>query len=497
MFISRTSTWVETASLDHRFLWVTGLSKLRTPAMLCSSTTTLKKTDMPDEQTAASIVPAPIEEVASIVPAPIEEAAELLEAAPDTLVILRLFEQMDATAPLARLIIAATIVGIALLLLLISKIIIRRRLKRLEAAPDDHFRPLRWQVQDLISSEDMKQSWLTVWRWLGWALSVIFGLVAITGGLMTNSFTLKLAARMITLFIAALDYLWSGFMGYLPNLITIIVILLITRYVIRLLGLIFEGIRSRRIYLTNFYPEWADTSFGLIKMMIYVLTAVIIFPYLPGSSSPAFQGISIFVGVLVSLGSTTAVANVIAGVVLTYTRAFGVGDQVEVGGNRGRVVERSTFVTRIQTLKNVIVSIPNSIVLNNNIINYSKNMGQAGLLVHTTITIGYDVPWQKVNELLIGAAVKTEHIVAQPEPFVLQTSLDDNYVSYEINGWTRKPEELARTYSDLHANILDEFHGQQVEITSPAYRANRDGNASTIPEVIPPVDLQPESDTPA
>ena len=314
---------------------------------------------------------------------------------------------------------------------------------------------------------------------------------------MTNSLTLNLAARMITLFIAALDYLWSGFMGYLPNLITIIVILLITRYVIRLLGLIFEGIRSRRIYLTNFYPEWADTSFGLIKMMIYVLTAVIIFPYLPGSSSPAFQGISIFVGVLVSLGSTTAVANVIAGVVLTYTRAFGVGDQVEVGGNRGRVVERSTFVTRIQTLKNVIVSIPNSIVLNNNIINYSKNMGQAGLLVHTTITIGYDVPWQKVNELLIGAAVKTEHIVAQPEPFVLQTSLDDNYVSYEINGWTRKPEELARTYSDLHANILDEFHGQQVEITSPAYRANRDSNASTIPEVIPPVDLQPESDTPA
>ena len=146
-----------------------------------------------------------MEEATSIVPAPIEEAAELLEAAPDTLVILRLFEQMDATAPLARLIIAATIVGIALLLLLISKIIIRRRLKRLEAAPDDHFRPLRWQVQDLISSEDMKQSWLTVWRWLGWALSVIFGLVAITGGLMTNSFTLKLAARMITLFIAALD----------------------------------------------------------------------------------------------------------------------------------------------------------------------------------------------------------------------------------------------------------------------------------------------------
>jgi small-conductance mechanosensitive channel len=124
-------------------------------------------------------------------------------------------------------------------------------------------------------------------------------------------------------------------------------------------------------------------------------------------------------------------------------------------------------------------------VLNNNIINYSKNMGQTGLLVHTGVTIGYDVPWQTVNELLIAAALKTEHIAETPPPFVLQTSLDDNYVSYEINGWTRSPEELPRIYSNLHANILDEFHGHKVEITSPHYRAIRDGNPTNIPEVIP------------
>ena len=143
-------------------------------------------------------------------------------------------------------------------------------------------------------------------------------------------------------------------------------------------------------------------------------------------------------------------------------------------------------MTRIQTPKNVIVSIPNSMVLNNNIVNYSKNMGQSGLLVHTTVTIGYDVPWQTVNELLIAAALDTQDIVGHPEPFVLQTSLDDNYVSYEVNGWTRKPEELPRIYSELHANILDEFHGHQVEITSPHYRAVRDGNPPTVPEVISP-----------
>jgi small-conductance mechanosensitive channel len=184
---------------------------------------------------------------------------------------------------------------------------------------------------------------------------------------------------------------------------------------------------------------------------------------------------------------------VVAGTVLTYTRAFKVGDQVTIAGTRGRIVERSTFVTRIQTLKNVIVSIPNSMVLNNNIINFSKNMGKSGLLVHTTITIGYDVPWQRVNELLKAAAAKTEYIAEEPAPFVLQTSLDDNYVSYEVNGWTQQPEMLSKIYSSLHANILDEFHSQNVEILSPAYRASRDGSATTIPEVIPRVEVEPDT----
>ena len=429
---------------------------------------------MPDKDIAAKIIPAPI-----------EEASELLEAAPETVAILNLFEQMDATAPLMRLIIAASIVGVSLLLLMISRIVIRRRIQKLEAIPESRFKPLRWQAQDLVSAEDMQKFWLRLWRGLDWLLSLGFGLVAVTGMLMTNSWTLQLAARIITVFIAALEYVWSGFVGYLPNLVTILVIVFFARYLIRVIGLIFDGIRNRRIYLKNFYPEWAETSFSLIKLMIYALTAVIIFPYLPGSSSPAFQGISIFVGVLVSLGSTTAVANVVAGVVLTYTRAFKVADQVEVGGTRGRVVERSTFVTRIQTLKNVIVSIPNSMVLTNNIVNYSSNMGHSGLLVHTTITIGYDVPWQTVNELLIAAATMTENIADNPEPFVLQTSLDDNYVSYEVNGWTRNAEELPKTYSELHANILDIFHANKVEITSPAFRAVRDANETTVPDVIP------------
>ena len=425
----------------------------------------------------------------------ISAVVDALPAAADTLFVLSLFDKMDAASPMMRLIMGACIIGGALLMIAITRFFIGRRVKRLQAIPDERFKPLRWQAQDLVSREDMKAFWTRTWKWSGLGVSLFFALIGLTGLFMSFHWSLRLAARIIVMFGHALAYVWDGFIGYLPNLVTIIFIVIVCRYVIRLIGLIFEGISSRRIYLKNFYPEWADTSFGLIKLMIYALTAVIIFPYLPGSSSPAFQGISIFVGVLVSLGSTTAVSNVIAGIVLTYTRAFAVGDQVEVADTRGRVVERSTFVTRIQSLKNVIVSIPNSMVLTNNIINYSKNMGQSGLLVHTGVTIGYDVPWQTVNALLISAAEKTEHIALTPPPFVLQTSLDDNYVSYEVNGWTKNPEELPRIYSNLHANILDEFHGHKVEITSPHYRAVRDGNETNIPEVIPPE--EPAEEKPA
>jgi small-conductance mechanosensitive channel len=406
---------------------------------------------------------------------------DIVEPIQEVTVIIDFFNSLDDTAPLMRLIAAAVIVGVSLLLWLATRIVVQRRLKRMEAVPDGRYKPLRMQAQDLISSDDMKNFWMSIWRWVGRAFTFVFMLIGLTGLLMASQWTMSLAARMIIMLYGVVKYLWLGLVGYLPSLITIIIIVLLAKFVIRMIGLIFDGIQSRRIHLKNFYPEWAETSFNIIKLMIYVLTAVIIFPYLPGSSSPAFQGISIFVGVLVSLGSTTAVANIIAGIVLTYTRAFKVGDQVEIADTRGRIIERSTFVTRIQTLKNVIVSVPNSMVLNNNIINYSKNLGQAGLLVHSSITIGYDVPWQRVNELLIAAAKKTEGIGQAPEPFVLQTSLEDNYVSYEINGWTRKPEELPRIYSALHANILDEFHGHNVEITSPAYRAVRDGNAVNIP----------------
>jgi small-conductance mechanosensitive channel len=388
---------------------------------------------------------------------------------------------LDTAEPLHRLLLASSTVAISLLLIGLVRFMIGRRQRRIEALPDEKIQPLRVQRQELLSSTDVRKLRVLVLRILSWGLTLALGVWAVVGLLMLSRWTQSLGMALVRTVFETLALVFTGIVDYLPDLITILCILLIARAALHMVKVFFEGIGSRRIRLPNFYPEWADTSYTIIRLLVITLTAVIIFPYLPGSSSPAFQGISIFIGVLVSLGSTTAVANVVAGVVLTYTRAFQVGDQVEVAETRGRVVERTTFVTRIQTLKNVIVSLPNSMVLNNQIINYSQNMGQRGLLVHTGITIGYDVPWQTVNELLVRAAGRTEHIVETPPPFVLQKSLDDNYVSYEINAWTRSPEELPQIYSSLHANILDEFHGRNVEITSPAYRAVRDGNAPAVP----------------
>jgi small-conductance mechanosensitive channel len=267
----------------------------------------------------------------------------------------------------------------------------------------------------------------------------------------------------------------------LPNLAVIAVVLLVVRFLIHILKLIFRGIEQKRITLPGFYPEWSATSFNLTRILMIVLTLIIIFPYLPGSDSPAFQGVSIFVGVLFSLGSTTAVANVVAGIVITYTRAFKMGDRVKISNTEGDVIERSAFVTRIRTPKNVEVSIPNSSVLGDHIINYSSQAETTGLTLHTNMTIGYDVPWTTVHELLLEAASKTDDILSEPPPFVLQTALNDFYVEYELNATTRNPGQKTRIYSDLHANILNAFQAADVEILSPHYRADRDGTDRVIP----------------
>lgn len=270
--------------------------------------------------------------------------------------------------------------------------------------------------------------------------------------------------------------------SYLPNLFFVAVIAVISFYVIRFVRILFTEIGKGTIALPNFYPDWAGPTYKIVRFMILALTLVVVFPYLPGSKSPAFQGVSIFLGVLISLGSTSAVANVVAGVILTYMRAFKMGDRVKIADTMGDVIEKTLLVTRIKTIKNVEITIANAMVLSSHIFNYSASAREEGLILHTGVTIGYDASWRTVHQLLIDAALACEHVLRDPKPFVLQTALDDFYVHYQINAYTRQPAQMAQIYSELHQQIQDKFNAAGVEIMSSHYANVRDGNRTTIPE---------------
>lgn len=282
--------------------------------------------------------------------------------------------------------------------------------------------------------------------------------------------------------------LWKlavDFTAFIPNLISIITIIIASAILIRFLGWIKSNIQAKRITLPGFYPEWADPTYSLIRFFTVLATIVMIAPYLPIYDSPAFKGISIFLGVLLSLGSSSAISNIFAGMVLIYTRSYQPGDVIECDHHFGTVIEKSMLTTRIRTPKNEDVVIPNATILSTAIINHSENIRPStGLILHTSITIGYDIPWEKVNTLMITAAEQTDYVLKSPKPFVLQTKLDDFYVAYEINAYTHHPAKRPAILSELHAHIQHQFRDAGLEITSSHYRAYRDGNPTTVPPLL-------------
>lgn len=308
----------------------------------------------------------------------------------------------------------------------------------------------------------------------------------------TKSLTGQLIQWVLTPLIASLN----AIVAFLPNLITILVIYFIFRYTIRALRYFVYEISRGNIQISGFHEDWAYPTFNILKVVLYAFMLVIVWPYLPGSKSAAFQGVSVFLGILISLGSSSAIANMVAGLVITYMRPFKVGDRVKIGDHVGDVVDKTMLVTRIKTIKNEDITVPNSAVLSGSTINYTANCtrpASPGLIVHTTLTIGYDVPWKKVYEVLVKAALKTELIEQNPSPFVLQTSLEDFYAAYQINAYTKHAGKQAVIYSNLHQNIQDACNEAGIEIMSPHYRAVRDGNMPATPSDYLPKDYQAPS----
>lgn len=356
----------------------------------------------------------------------------------------------------------------------------------------EHIPALRFRGLQLLSPESIHRSLVRL-LWLVYvastvivgvaALLLIFGQIPETRGYAYQVF--------LWLWDPFLQIL-KGVVGYLPNLFYILVIAAVTRVALRAIAFVFEQAHRGVISLEPWvHSDVARPTAQIIKAIVIVLALFFIAPLVPGTGSTAAKGISVILGLMVSFGSSSTVGNLIAGVVLTYMRPFQTGERVKVGDTVGDVVERTFLYIKIRTIKNEQVIVPSLLALNNSMVNYSAETRARGLILHTTVTISYDAAWRKVHELLLTAATRTTNILKEPKPFVLQTGLNDFFVSYQLNAYTNKPARMAEIYSELHQNIQDSFNEGGIEILSPHYAQIRDGNATTIPSDYHPGDLKP------
>ena len=354
--------------------------------------------------------------------------------------------------------------------------------RRIEKMKDTRLKPIQIQSYELLNTEKQVALLLLASRILKWivillqlliTLPIIFGIFPATKG-----FVLKLLGY----FLVQVKDIALGVIGYIPNLISIFVIWFAIKSLVRLARYIAQEIENGNLKINNFFPEWAMPTFHIVRILLYTFMIAMIYNYLPGSDSGVFQGISVFIGIIISLGSSTLIANLMAGLVITFMRPFRVGDRIKLNDTVGDIIEKTPLVTRVKTPKNEIVTVPNSFVMSSLTTNYSSSAQEYGLIIHTDVTFGYEVPWQQVHQLMIQAALATEHIEAEPRPFVLQTKLDDWYVVYQINAYTRHPEKMAVIYSQLHANILDVFHAAGIEVMSPHFMGVRQNNETIMPD---------------
>ena len=353
---------------------------------------------------------------------------------------------------------------------------------RIQRLKDTKLKPISIQDYELLDTQKQVNLLIFLANILRYAFMLLQ--LVLTVPLLFSIFpqTEKLAYQIFSYIWNPVKSIFGGVVDYVPNLFTIFVICLAVKYLVRLVHYLATEVQSDRLKLNGFYPDWAMPTFHIIRFLLYAFMIAMIYPYLPGSDSGVFQGISVFVGLIVSLGSSTVIGNIIAGLVITYMRPFKLGDRIKLNDTTGNVIEKTPLVTRIRTPKNELVTIPNSFIMSSHTVNYSASARTYGLIIHAEVSIGYDVPWRKVHSLLLKAAQATQGVAADPEPFVLETELQDWYPVYQINAYITEADQLAQIYSNLYQSIQDVFAEADIEIMSPHYMAVRDGNATTTPK---------------
>lgn len=292
--------------------------------------------------------------------------------------------------------------------------------------------------------------------------------------------TRPLAQWLLTYLTAPLIDILQGFLAYLPSLITLLIIAFITRYLIQGVKVVMDNVEAGVLEIGDFEPHWVAPTYFLSRIVIIGIALVFAYPHIPGSDSAAFQGLTIIAGLMVSLGSNTVVSNIMAGLFVIYRRSTNVGDRIRVGDLTGDVIEIKLMETILKSLKNELISIPNSKLLNSEVVNYTRAIDGRGLMVHTVVGIGYEEPPKKIEAMLIEAAGRTAGLKKTPKPFVLWSQLADYAINYEINAFTSRGGHLPKIMSDLHANIVDVFNENNTQIMTPSYEA--DPEVPKIPE---------------
>jgi small-conductance mechanosensitive channel len=289
----------------------------------------------------------------------------------------------------------------------------------------------------------------------------------------------------------------QGVLAEIPNLIFVLLILLITRAISKLMQLFFVAVEEKRISMPGLHAETIPVTRRLAVAGLWIFALVVAYPYLPGSDSLAFKGVSVFLGLFLSFGSGGVISQAASGIVLVYSRAFKPGDYIRVAETEGTVLEVGILSTKVRTNKLEVVNLPNSVLLGSTCKNFSTLAQDKGLIVYTSVTIGYDTPWRQVHAMLLLAADRTEALRKEPQPFVVQIALSDFYVEYQLNANLDEPQRRLAVLAELHAHIQDVFNEYGVQIMSPHYENDPGGAAKMVPKeqwYAAPAEAPPKTD---
>ncbi len=394
--------------------------------------------------------------------------------------IIKAREENDILKILSRIGLVLLVISIAWLLVWLIAKGYKRFLHFLDSKQDKLLKDLSYKDYTFITASQVLAAITRLVKLSRWLVYIILFYLTLPVIFSIFPFSRDWASALFKLIWSPFRVMVTAVWDFTPHLFSLLVIAVVMKYVNQFVKYVFNEIKEGKLTITGFHEDWAMPTYNIVRFLLVAFTLVLMFPHLPGSNSDIFKGVSVFIGLLVSLGSSSAISNIVAGLVITYMRPFKIGDRIKLGDTTGDVIEKTMLVTRLRTAKNEEITIPNSSILTGNTTNYTALSKSEGLIMHTTVTIGYSVPWPQVHKALEEAAAKTELLMKKPKPFVLQTSLSDFYVEYQINAYTKEASKQATIYSDLHKNIQDSFNKAGIEIMSPHYLSSRDSNMSTI-----------------